>query len=659
MALQKLGPYRLDRVLGRGGMGSVYAGVNEETGQRAAIKVLAAHLADDTNFVERFKIEVETLKKLLHPNIVQLFAYGEEDGNLFYVMELVEGRSLQDELQAGRRFTWREVARIGIEISKALKHAHDRGIVHRDLKPANLMIDDQDHVKLTDFGIAKLYGGTQITADGGVLGTADYMSPEQAEGKQSTSRCDLYSLGSVLYALLVGRPPFAGKSLPEVIQGLRFEKPVAVRRINSDVPEEFEAIILQLLEKAPQKRIPTAVALGKRLKAMEHALSMETQAGIQPAPDLDSLDDLSLDDEGDDELRLAPEPGMTALGAPKTSLSTRPTMPMPSPQKTDIAPNPASVHTMVSGKSASGNGASDAVEELDLSPPAPRKTHFTTVSEAELRRSGKSRDDEPAISSWIWISALLTVAALMIAAVVWYANQQLTADQLYARVKKVADDGDAQSLVALEPELLKFLQDFPDDSRAEEMRQYQDEIELSRLQKRFELRARRTGAADALSPIERAYMEAVRLTAGDPDGALARYQALVDVYGSAKDVGDTPVQRRTNQQCIDLARKQIDRLKTANEKMNAEQRKLIQEQLTRAAALQKSDPAAAGKIYRGLIELYREKPWAADLVRKAEESGVRSQESGVRSQKNACEIGEGLDGPSEGTFFGDEDLRSK
>lgn len=626
MALQKLGPYRLDRVLGRGGMGSVYAGVDMETGQRAAVKVLAAHLVDDANFVERFKVEVETLKKLLHPNIVQLFAYGEEDGNLFYVMEMIEGRSLQDELQAGRRFSWREVARIGIEISKALKHAHDRGIVHRDLKPANLLVDDQDHLKLADFGIAKLYGGTQITADGGVLGTADYMSPEQAEGKQSTSRCDLYSLGSVLYALLVGRPPFAGKSLPEVIQGLRFEKPVAIRRLNPDVPEEFEAIIMQLLEKDPQKRIPTAVALGKRLKAMEHALSIETQAGVLPV-DLDSID---LDD---DELKLAPKPGMTAAGAPQTSYSTsaRPTKQLRAPQKTDVKPNLASAHTMAAGKgnpAANANGAGDAAEEIDLGPPPPRPAHFTTVSESELRHGGRHRDDEPAVSSWIWLSALLGVMAVMIGGVVWYANQRPSSDQLYARVKQVADDGDAQSLVALEPHLLKFLEGFPDDPRAEEMRQYLDEIELSQLQKRFELRARRTGTADALSPIERAYMEAVRQAASDPDGALLKFQAVVDVYGTAKDVGDSPAMRRTNQQCIDLARKQVDRLQAANAKSNAQQKELVEQQLKRAAALQKSDPAAAAKIYRGVVELYREKPWAAELVKKAEESGVRDQESG-------------------------------
>src|SRR5688500_4015355 len=277
MPLEKLGPYKLEKVLGRGGMGTVYVGLHEETGERAAVKVLSGHLADDEAFRERFQIEVETLKRLSHPNIVQLSGFGEDDGHLFYVMELIHGRSLHDELAAGRRFTWREVTRIGILVAQALKHAHDRGIIHRDLKPANLLIDDQDHIKLTDFGIAKLYGGSSVTADGGVLGTADYMAPEQAEGKPITSRCDLYSLGSVLFALLTGRPPFAGKSLPEVIQGLRFEKPPPLHRLNPDVPDEFESIVNQLLEKDPQKRIPTAVAVANRLKAMVHALSMETR----------------------------------------------------------------------------------------------------------------------------------------------------------------------------------------------------------------------------------------------------------------------------------------------------------------------------------------------------------------------------------------------
>ena len=194
MALERLGPYRLEKTLGRGGMGAVFLGVHDTTGDKAAVKVLAPNLADDAVFRERFKSEVQTLKQLLHPNIVKLHGFGEEDGHLYYVMEYVPGRNLQDELAAGRRFTWREVTRLGVQIAQALKHAHDRGVVHRDLKPANLLLTDDDQIKLTDFGIAKLYGGTHVTADGSVMGTADYMSPEQARGKQVPRRCHLYSL---------------------------------------------------------------------------------------------------------------------------------------------------------------------------------------------------------------------------------------------------------------------------------------------------------------------------------------------------------------------------------------------------------------------------------------------------------------------------------
>src|SRR5262245_62081360 len=277
MPLEKLGPYKIEKLLGRGGMGAVYQGINSQTGERAAVKLLSVHLADDPGFRERFKQEIETLKRLLHPNIVQLFGYGEEDDHLFYVMELIQGRSLQDELSAGRRFSWREVARIGVSVAQALKHAHDRGIIHRDLKPANLLIDQQDQVKLTDFGIAKLYGGTNVTAEGGVLGTADYMAPEQADGKHVTSRCDLYALGSVMYALLTGKPPLGGRSVLEAIAALKNDAPIPVRRLAPDTPEEFERIIDQLLEKDPQKRIPTALAVANRLKAMEHGLSLETR----------------------------------------------------------------------------------------------------------------------------------------------------------------------------------------------------------------------------------------------------------------------------------------------------------------------------------------------------------------------------------------------
>src|SRR4051812_36217211 len=254
-------------------MGSVYAATDNQSGQRVAIKALTPQLAMAEGFRERFEAEIESLKTLRHDGIVRLYGYGEQDGVLFYSMELVEGTSLEDELKAGRRFNWREVSNIAIQLSLALKHAHDHGIIHRDIKPANILLFGEDHVKLADFGIARLFGNTSLTTAGGVLGTADYMSPEQAEGRPVTARCDQYSLGGVMYALLAGRPPFRAKNLPQMLQLQRFAKPEPVRRYAPDTPEQLERVIAQLLAKEPADRFPNMQVLARHLQAMAMALS--------------------------------------------------------------------------------------------------------------------------------------------------------------------------------------------------------------------------------------------------------------------------------------------------------------------------------------------------------------------------------------------------
>jgi serine/threonine-protein kinase len=253
-------------------MGTVYRGTHEETDQVVALKVLSFIHADDDNFRERFALEIETLKKLRHPNIVELYGYGVQDGHLFYAMELVEGKSLQEELLSGRRFDWRETTHFCIAICQALKHAHDRGVIHRDLKPANLLLTPDNQVKLSDFGIAKLFGSHQITADRSVIGTADYMAPEQAEGAKADARSDLYSLGSVMYALVTGKPPFADPSLAKVISDLRHATPILPSRHVPNLPDEFEELVMLLLQKEPEKRFATALVLANHLHAMEHAI---------------------------------------------------------------------------------------------------------------------------------------------------------------------------------------------------------------------------------------------------------------------------------------------------------------------------------------------------------------------------------------------------
>src|SRR5215475_12439087 len=273
MQLTRLGPYEIGKPLGKGGMGSVYAAVDSQTGQRVAIKALTPQLALAEGFRERFEAEIESLKTLKHDGIVRLYGYGEQDGVLFYSMELVDGISLEDEIKAGRRFNWREVTNVAIQLSLALKHAHDHGIIHRDIKPANVLLYGDETVKLADFGIARLFGTTSLTTAGGVLGTADYMSPEQADGRPVTARCDQYSLGGVMYALLTGRPPFRAKNLPQMLQLQRFASPEPVRRYAPDTPLQLEQVVMQLLSKDPADRFPNTQVLARHLQAMANALS--------------------------------------------------------------------------------------------------------------------------------------------------------------------------------------------------------------------------------------------------------------------------------------------------------------------------------------------------------------------------------------------------
>jgi serine/threonine protein kinase len=169
-----LGPYQVQKLIGRGGMGSVYQGIHTKSGESVAIKVIASGIANQPRFRRRFAAEIEALKRLKHPNIVSLVGYGEEQGMLFYSMEFVAGQSLHDILRSRKTLSWQDVVHVGIETTSALKHAHNIGIIHRDLKPANLMMDGSGVVKLTDFGIAKLFGSTDETAAGSVIGTADY-----------------------------------------------------------------------------------------------------------------------------------------------------------------------------------------------------------------------------------------------------------------------------------------------------------------------------------------------------------------------------------------------------------------------------------------------------------------------------------------------------
>ncbi len=261
----RIGDYKVERKLGQGGMGTVYLGRHEQTGQLVAIKVLPASMAREEGFVARFAREIEAMQRVTGENVVQMYDSGEWEGTYYYTMEFVDGETLTDRIMREKRIGWREVIELASQICKALKAAHNTGIVHRDLKPSNLLLDKHGLCKLTDFGVAHVFAGDQLTATGGVIGTVEYMSPEQAQGRRVDKRSDIYSLGAVMYVMLTGRPPFTGKSALDIAQKHKYGQFDSPRRIVPEIPHWLDEVVCKCLEKNPDNRYPDAYVLQLRL----------------------------------------------------------------------------------------------------------------------------------------------------------------------------------------------------------------------------------------------------------------------------------------------------------------------------------------------------------------------------------------------------------
>jgi serine/threonine-protein kinase len=268
----RLGKWVIEKEIGRGGMGHVYLAREEPTGRPAALKVLSAELAQEPGFLIRFQREIEALSKLTHPNIVAFYESGFENGRYFYAMEYADGPSLDTVLLERGRVPWPEVLDIAQQIVPALRHVHDHGIIHRDLKPSNLLRTADGTIKLTDFGIAKVFASRHLTATGGIVGTAEFLSPEQAAGKVVGKRSDLYCLGAVLYSLLTGRPPFQGAGYLDLLHKHRYAQCDRPRRFIPDLPPEIDELVCQLLEKDPDKRPRDCILLGRQLAAIRQRL---------------------------------------------------------------------------------------------------------------------------------------------------------------------------------------------------------------------------------------------------------------------------------------------------------------------------------------------------------------------------------------------------
>lgn len=603
MAIDRLGPYRIERLIGRGGMGVVYAATHTESSERVAVKVLSSVLAADPRFRSRFTTEIETLKKLHHPHIVRLLGYGEDEGHVFYSMELVEGQNLQEELRAGRRFHWREVARMGVQICQALKHAHDHGVIHRDLKPANLLLTDDEIVKLTDFGIARLFGASQHTTEGSVLGTADYMAPEQADNRPVTARTDLYSLGGVFYALLTGRPPFPGKTVLEVLERLRHEEPPLVRQLAPEVPEEFEQIVRELLQKDPTKRVATPQILAKRLKSMDFALSVDTRVVESRDPLVSDLHDisehvritnLSFHDDSD----AAEIAELPTIQVTDESEEANPAAPRASGRTPAAAPpkDPLDDNTVVSPKRGNAAAANDG----------PRPASFTVVD-------GGDRDPGSSDSATTGWTTSVAAAGLMVGLVVvlvgsawaiWRTLQPTPIDELYDQIA-VAREAGPDELRQASGAIDEFVRRAPGDPRMDEVTTLRTDVEVLRAQRRLELLARQKGP-ESLATVEQAFLVALRAKQSNRSLARDRFQQMVDVFGQLEGESD-----QVNA-IVKLARHELSRLGDLPSPPNADNSGELEKRLERAE--KELEPEQFRRFLTGVIGLYEGQPWATQIV---------------------------------------------
>ena len=253
------GRYRLEASIGAGGMAEVFRGFDSRLDRAVAVKILAPQYAKDPSFVGRFRREAQAAARLNHPNVVGVYDSGSDDGTHFIVMEFIEGRTLADFLSKGGRLAPTKAVEITERIADALDAAHAQGVIHRDIKSANVMVTRAGVVKVMDFGIARIAEGAEnVTQTAAVLGTASYLSPEQAQGLPVDARSDIYSLGIVLYEMLAGAPPFEGDSAMAVAYKHVQETPPPPSAKNPDVPPALDAVVMRALAKNPANRYATA-----------------------------------------------------------------------------------------------------------------------------------------------------------------------------------------------------------------------------------------------------------------------------------------------------------------------------------------------------------------------------------------------------------------
>jgi beta-lactam-binding protein with PASTA domain/predicted Ser/Thr protein kinase len=315
------GRYRILRRIGSGGMADVYCAEDSHLGRQVAIKVLHRRFAQDQEFVERFRREAKSAAGLNHPNVVGVFDRGEHEGTYYIAMEFLTGRTLKDIVTAEAPLPQERVIDIGTQILEAAGFAHRHGVIHRDFKPHNVIVDEHGHAKVTDFGIARA-GASEMTETGSIMGTAQYLSPEQAQGHAVTATSDIYSIGVMLYEMLAGRLPFDGDSAVAVALKHLSEPPPPISQWRPDVHPALEAVVMAALAKDPAQRWQSAEDLAAALEAAR----LQIEAGQNGGQDTAAFAPIAMpadDATAPTQLAAAPAPILAPVTEPRAKRERR------------------------------------------------------------------------------------------------------------------------------------------------------------------------------------------------------------------------------------------------------------------------------------------------------------------------------------------------
>lgn len=607
---KQIGPWEIGKKLGSGGMGTVFLGTHKETGKQAAVKVLPASLAREEGFVERFKREIASMEQLKSPHIVEFYESGNDGDTYYYAMEFVDGETLTSRLKRDKRMPWPEVIDACLQICRALKAAHNSGIIHRDLKPSNLMMSTDGTVKLTDFGVAQVFASQKLTVTGGIVGTAEYMSPEQAKGQRATKKSDLYSLGAVMYVMLTGRPPFSGKTSLDVIhkhQFATFDRPGLYA---TDMPRQLEEIVCKLLEKDPDNRYPDAYVLSLRLAEVQKRYAWQNEqraaevAAISGSGAPSTAHDAELTQAGDharvvEDVPVAPT--VLIPDALSKSIPLGATIPTPVGAVAS-GRSPAQGATLTSPSSQ--RAATDADATRHLAPPSQGPG---TIMRNLMRKALSEQQDGGPLGrvfdkTWVQITALV----LLIAVCVWlFRNRDLPPDEHLRLATTIADQtevtpsqlGEAKlhleralkQDIKLEKEVEALRDRLRIHELRNELRRGRDKQDITKTSEpnRILKQAQKLSDNHDYAQAERKLRALIAMTEGQTE--------LRDVHSKATQLLNVLLDERTQ--------RTLNWLPTALSRAD------------KLAAEGKRDEATA--LWKAIIELYAEDPSAAEQVAQA------------------------------------------